>query len=156
MSDLQVTPDATPAMERLDKEINFLDFVEWISEGKGYKRFGREVAKCGMAVLHKWANATPERKALIDQAQDSIAEAYVEQGEECLLTADTSNKETASANVSLAKALDNHYRWKASKHGRKYSDSLKLQGDKDNPFSVSMTVEKIERVIVDPKAAPQR
>lgn len=148
MSDLQKTPNATEFQARLDKEIDFNEFLAWIGEGKGYKRFAREVAKCSVDGLFRWAKATPERRAELEIVQESVAEVYVEEGERHLLEVDTSDKDTASANVNRARALDNHYRWKASKHGNKYADSVKLQGDKDKPLAV--TIEKIERVIVDP------
>lgn len=151
MSDLQKTPNATPTQKMLDETVNFMELVEWLADGNGYKRFASEKAGCSVFSLFQWAKATPERVALVDEAQESIAESYVEMGERCLLDADVYDKETASASVSRAKALDNHYRWKASKHGRKYSDSLKLQGDKDQPLELRASIEKIERVIIDPK-----
>lgn len=153
--DLQVTPSATKTHKMLDETIDFMHLVEWLADGKGYRAFAKEHCKCSYYPLFIWSRATPERRAMIDAAQDAIAESYIEIAEKHLLDIDVTDTDTASAAIARARHLDNHYRWKASKHGRKYSDSIKLQGDKDNPFSVSMTVEKIERVIVDPKAAPQ-
>lgn len=142
MSDLQKTPNATEFQARLDKEIDFNEFLAWIGEGKGYKRFAREVAKCSVDGLFRWAKATPERRAELEIVQESVAEVYVEEGERHLLEVDTSDKDTASANVNRARALDNHYRWKASKHGNKYADSVKLQGDKDKPLAMQVVLSK--------------
>lgn len=142
MNDLQKTPNATPMQARLDAEINFMELVEWLGEGKGYKRFAKEKAGVATYTLFLWAKATPERAALINEAQDAIAETYVEMGEEWLTNVDTWDKDTASANVAKARALDNHYRWKASKHGSKYADSVKLQGDKDKPLALQVVMSK--------------
>jgi hypothetical protein len=140
MTDLQKTPNPTKLQERLDRDIDFMELIDWLAEGKGYKRFAQEKANCSVFAIFTWAKATPERCALIESAQEAIAESYVEKGEEHLLSVDVSNKDTAAASVALAKALDNHYRWKASKHGRKYSESIKLHGDKDEPVSMSIVI----------------
>lgn len=71
--------------------------------------------------LLNWAEATPERSARVREARSLSAAAYDEKAELCLLGA------TDPFELSRAKELAHHYRWKASKISPRYTDKQQVE-----------------------------
>ena len=70
--------------------------------------------------LAAWINSDPERQARADRARIDAAAAYVEAAERAIIDAPSDSTE-----LTRARELAHHYRWKASKSNpRRYGDKV--------------------------------
>lgn len=121
----------TPEQEEL--------LIDRIEGGESITAIARSIGK-DRANLMKWVNADILRSARVKNARIAAAAAWDELAEQGITMA------SDTFELSKAKEMAHHYRWRASKIAPKdYGDKIELGGD------LGIKVEKIVRQVVDPK-----
>lgn len=93
-----------------------------IVEGHSLTRIAQHVS-VGKTTLLGWIAADPDRSARVREARRLSSESYADMAEDVLMQA------TTPVEVSRARELAQHYRWKASKMDPgQYGDKVQLDG----------------------------
>ncbi len=118
---------------KLDIEV----IIEMIIDGKTFREIS-ESESVSLGKLHSFTSST-EHSARVRDALKISADSYSDMAEQVL-------KEAAGnlIEISRARELAQHYRWKASKRDpRRFSDKLELSGDPENPVTQSVVIFKL-------------
>lgn len=114
-------------------KLNIDVLCDMIIDGKTFRDMAAHY-DCSISIIHRYL-IKGEHSARAKEALEISANQYANKGEEALIVAKSSLTE-----IQRARELAQHYRWMASKRSPKvYGDSLKLQGDKENPVQVQIS-----------------
>ena len=106
------------------------DIIARIESGESIAQIAAGI-DCNRAMLWRWIEADEERSARCARARQRAAAAWDEMAE-----AGISNAKDPFE-LSQAKEMAHHYRWRASKIAPKvYGEKLELAGDAANPLTV--------------------
>lgn len=109
---------------RLEGKIE--DIIECIISGDTYRVIA-EKFEVPLSTLHDFISST-EHSARVKAAQEISADSYADKAEKVLIDAKGTLTE-----ISRARELAQHYRWKASKRSpKRFGDRLELDGGVDN------------------------
>ena len=115
------------------------DIFTRIECGENLSDIARSVQK-NRSVLSRWLAADEQRSARARTYRALAAAAWDEKAQQCLEDAGDAFE------LSKAKELAHHYRWRASKVAPKeYGDKTTIQGDPDAP----LVYRKLARVVID-------
>lgn len=115
-------------------------FCDRICSGESQTSIAQSLG-VGFATLSRWIAADPERSARVREARISAARAYEELAEQGLRDA------IDPFELSKAKELAHHYRWKSAKSDpRQYGDKVQqeVSGPDGGPIDHSIKIEFVD------------
>jgi hypothetical protein len=112
------------------------DVIEQIIDGKTF----REIAEgfdCSLSHFHRFLSKA-EHSARVKEALEISSNSYADKAEEVLI-----NAEKDSIEMTRARELAQHYRWKASKRSpKKYGDKLETDNTHSGKIEIVRTIKK--------------
>lgn len=143
-NDAGSTPAARPMTQAEKLDAYGIDkFCEEVIGGKMMTRIAEEVG-VSLALLLAWLQADPDRSVRAREARKLSAASHEELAQRAIEEAKDPFE------LSRAKELAHHFRWKASKiDPAKFGD--KLEATLTGPNGGPVQFQKIEREIIDPK-----
>lgn len=131
-------PRAAPIRDKLDA-YGVDQICEDICEGKMLIHIAEHIGVSRGSMLN-WMMADPEREAQINRYRTMMARLWDEKAEEVLSEAKT------QLELTKARELAQHYRWRASKTAPEYNDRHIFAGDPKAPLH-GMSDEEVEAKI---------
>lgn len=125
-------------MSRVTDKLDEDDVIARITGGESQSEIARSES-IGVATLHGWLYATPERSARTREAMESSAEYWLDRGLQTLEEAPPDASE-----IARARAIEQHCARRAAvRNPRRYGDRTTLAGDPDAPLYRELTDEQL-------------